>query len=314
MISGKNSGIWKNSGNIERHSEASLIINIILTKSTYIPYAEAAGHSGIAPGDLVVLSADLTRMAMLALRKEGNFDVRIFIEGFQDFLGPEGTLVIPSFNFNLRNNDPYSRIHTLPITGSLAQAALKWTDFQRTANPLHSFLAWGKHAGDLVRLDNKSSFGPGSPFAFFREHHAVMLLADIHIRSAFTFVHHVEEMEQVRYRKMKKINIFLEDEKKHEEYLLFAKKPGWTMEMSGLETLLLEQSVAQKVMINNLFFTKVGLAAAYPVIRHDILQNRAASIARFSGKLYLRDMAKKFLDRLGVYTVADKISHDPGVL
>ncbi|MFO7613698.1 MAG: AAC(3) family N-acetyltransferase [Bacteroidales bacterium] len=314
MISGKNSGTWKNSGNIERHSEASQLIIIILTGSSYIPYAEAAGHSGIAPGDLVVMSADLTRMAMLALRKEGDFDVRIFIEGFQDFLGPEGTLVIPSFNFNLRNNDPYSRIHTLPITGSLAQAVLKWTDFQRTSNPLHSFLAWGKHAGDLVRLDNKSSFGPGSPFAFFRERHAVMLLAGIHIRSAFTFVHHVEEMEQVRYRKMKKIRIFLEDEKKHGDFLLFAKKPGWTMEMSGLETLLLEQSVAQQVSINNLTFTKVDLAAAYPLIRNDIRNNRSAAIARFSPKLYFRDMAKNILARLGVYTVADKISHDPGIL
>jgi len=273
-----------------------------------------AGHTGIEPGSTVVLSADLTRLAMLSLRKEGGFDVRQFIKGFQDYLGPEGTLVIPTFNFNLRNNDHYSRSRTLPITGSLAQEAMKWTDFQRTANPLHSFLAWGRFAGDLVGLDNKSSFGAGSPFAFFRERNAVMLLADIRIRSAFTFVHHVEEMEQVGYRKMRKIRIFLEDENKHDDFLLFAKKPGWTMEMSGLETLLLEQSVAQKVIINNLPFTKVDLAAAYPVIRHDILQNRAANIARFSPKLYFRDMAKNILARLGVYTVADKISHDPGVL
>lgn len=314
MSSGQNSDTGKSSGSTEKSSDRQILIQIILKVSHYIPHGEIACRTGILPGSMVVLSADLTRLAMLSLRNEGNFDAGAFIKGFQDFLGPEGTLVIPSFNFNLRSKDHYSRSRTLPVTGALATETLKENGFLRTQHPLHSFLVWGRHAEDLARLENKSSFGEGSPFDFFHENQAVMLLVDVRLSEAFTFVHHVEEMEKVSYRKMKKIRIFLEDDEKYEDFQLFAKKPGWTMDMGGLETLLLEKSIAVVVYINNLPFTTADLHAAYPVIRNDILHNHSASIACFRPKLYFRDVVKTILAALGVYTLADKISHDPGVL
>jgi aminoglycoside 3-N-acetyltransferase len=287
----------------------------------------------IKPGSLVWVTADVTRLALAGRRLEVGFSIDHFIDCLKQVLGKGGTLVIPSFNFNLKNNDTYYPSQTLPITGALAVAAMKRPEFVRTKNPLHSFLVWGEHAEALAALDNRSSFGNDSPFAFFREHNGIMLLIDTSISAAFTFVHHVEEMEKVRYRRFRrmKINVGREDNRtvgredfKTEgrednrtvgrEVVLFAKKPGWTMDLAGLERILVEKDVARKMLINRIAFTLVDLQAAYPVIKEDIQSNKARNIARFSTGLFLRESAKSMLVTFGIHTLADKISHDQGLL
>ena len=279
----------------------------------------------IQPGSLVLVTADVTRLALAGRRKEVGFDIDHFIDCIKQCLGKGGTLVIPSFNFNLKNNDIYDPRKSLPITGALAVAAMKRPEFIRTKNPIHSFLAWGEHAEALASLDNKSSFSADSPFAYMKEHQAKMLLIDTSISAAFTFVHHVEEMERVKYRKYRRIIINVgqsdnktvrrEDDKTvRREVLLYAKKPGWTMDLGGLEKLLTEKQVATKMLINQVPFTLVDLQSAYPVIKDDINRNKAKNLARFSPELYLREKAKSFLAIFGIHTLADKINHDPGLL
>jgi hypothetical protein len=149
------------------------------------------------------------------------------------------------------------------------------------------------------------------------EHHAKMLLIDTSVSDAFTFVHHVEEMEKVHYRKYKKIGIYIDvntGNPARKDYLLYAKKPGWTMDLAGLETLLTELQIARKMLINQVPFTLVNLHASYPLIKDDINRNQAKNLARFSPELYLREKAKAMFAAFGIHTLADKISHDPGLL
>lgn len=261
-----------------------------------------------------MVTADLTGLAFAARRQGDRFDVNGFIDHLQQRLGKGGTLVIPSYNFNLRDRDRFSLARTAPITGALASEAMKRGDFIRTKNPLHSFLAWGELAGSLAGLDNRSSFGPGSPFDFFLRHKARMLCIGIPVRNALTFVHFVEEADRVPYRKMKKMRIYLEDEGSWQEYMLYAKKKGWTMEMKGLEGDLSLSGVSRTRTINRVPFHWIMLDEAYPVIQRDIRENRCRGIARFSYKLYFRDVARPLLSALGIRTASEKISHGPGLL
>jgi len=280
-------------------------------------YLDMIRQVDIKPGSLVMVTADLTRLALSTRRKEGEFNIALLIDALKQCLGKGGTLIIPSFNFNLHNDEYYNPAKSLPITGALAVAAMKRPEFIRTKNPLHSFLVWGEQAEALAALNNKSSFSADSPFAFMNEHYAKMLLIDTTVSAAFTFVHHVEEMEKVRYRKFRTIGINVEEEAGNtvrKEYLLYAKRPGWTMDLSGLETLLTEKQIARKMLINQVPFTLVELHEAYPVIQKDITRNRSKYIARFSFDLYLREKAKSILSAFGIHTLADKISHDPGLL
>jgi aminoglycoside 3-N-acetyltransferase len=271
----------------------------------------------IKPGSLVMVTADLTRIALAGRRKEIGFSIDHFIDCLKQCLGKGGTLVIPSFNFNLKNNDHFHPLKSLPVTGAIAVAAMNRPDFIRTGNPLHSFLVSGEHAQALASLNNQSSFSADSPFAFMMQHQAKMLLIDTSVSAAFTFVHHVEEMEKVSYRKFKTVRIYVDENPGkpiRKEYLIFAKKPGWTMDLHGLERLLTEQQIAKKMLINQVPFTLVDLHAAYPVIKDDINRNKAKNLARFSPELYLREKAKSILAMFGIHTLADRISHDPGLL
>jgi len=86
------------------------------------------------------------------------------------------------------------------------------------------------------------------------------------------------------------------------------------MDLRGLEKLLIENHVAKKMIINQVAFTLVDLNSAYPLIQEDIRNNRARNLAKFSFDLYLRETAKHVLATFGIHTLADKISHDPGLL
>jgi len=287
-------------------------------------YLELLSRLGIPPGSMLMVTADLTRLAILSRKKSGPFDIDLFISSIQKQLGNEGTLIIPSFNFNLKNNAYYNPAKSIPITGALSSETLKRDDFRRTAHPLHSFLVWGKYADELASLENKSSFDKDSPFAFMKKKNASMLLIDTSITAAFTFVHHVEEMERLKYRKYKKMIINVEEYDKtierkdgktvRREVVLYAKKPGWTMDLAGLEKLLIEKQVAKKMLINQVVFTLVDLNTAYTVIKDDIKLNRARNLAKFSPELFMKEIAKSLLASFGIHTLADRISHDPGLL
>ena len=293
-------------------------------------YLDMIRQLDISPGSLLWVTGDITRLALAGRRLEIGFNVDNFLDTLKQCLGKGGTLVIPSFNFNLRNNDHYSPLKSIPITGALAVAAQKRPEFVRTAHPLHSFLAWGEQAAELAALCNKSSFANDSPFGFFRENGGKMLLIDTSVSDAFTFVHHVEEIEKVKYRRYLKMVINVDEEKRGrgekekrrkgegekrgKEVWLYAKKPGWTMDLSGLEKLFIEENIAKKMKINQVSFTLVDLPASFQVISNDIRKNKAQNIARFSMNLYLRENAKAFLGKFGIHTVTDKISHDPGLL
>lgn len=268
----------------------------------------------LAKGAIIWLTADLTKLTFVARRKEGEFSVRHLLNSFIEQIGPEGTLLIPSFNFNLRSGDHYSSSRTLPVTGSLATEALRSGEFLRTRHPLHSFLVAGRLANELAALKNVSSFGDDSPFHFLHIYQGKMVILGTTVAESFSFVHYIEEKNQVRYRKYKNISIENDDLSLQEDYVFFAKKTGWTMDMAGLEKLLKNVGAVDSGKINEIPYAVVDLAAAFPIVEKDILTNRAGNIARFSLKLYLRDHLKQLLSGTGILTPSEKISHDPGIL
>ena len=274
-----------------------------MDQQPYIPYREIAGKLQIREGDVVLLTSDILRLAMKARKAEKRFSPDAFLESFLEELGPEGTLLIPAYNFDLENGDAFSITKTEPMTGSLAVAAMKMNVFTRTAHPLHSFLVAGKDSGLLSGLINSSSFSNDSPFEYLLRKNALLLFAGTTIGEAMTFTHFVEENEQVRYRRYKKLSVKYTDRKGEaatREYELFAKKAGYTMAMDRLEDIIPER-VINTSMINNIPFISIRSKDAHDIIGRDIRDNNASSIARFSYSLYIRDIIKQGLQRFNLF-------------
>lgn len=269
----------------------------------YIPYRDIAGALKLQEGDIILLTSDILKLAMKARKTEQEFDTTHFLDSFSDVLGSEGNLLIPAYNFDLEDGDAYDIRRTTPMTGALATAALQDESFRRTAHPLHSFLVRGKDAEVLEGMRNISSFGIDSPFAWMQEHNALMVFAGTTVAEAMTFTHFVEESERVWYRKPKKLKIdytAVDGVISKKEFWIYAKKPGWTMQMGELEKLLRPEKM-QHFVINGIDFYSIRCRDAYEIISKDIKENNARSIAGYSLKLYFRDILKSSLKRFNLF-------------
>jgi len=274
-----------------------------MTHGKYIPYREVAAALELHPGDAVLLTSDILKLAMKARKQEKEFSAGQFLGSFSNAVGPEGNLLIPAYNFDLEDGDAFDLLKTAPMTGSLGVAALNNKEFVRTWHPLHSFLVKGKDASALSAMRNSSSFGVDSPFAWMYERNALMVFAGTTPAEAMTFTHFVEETEQVRYRSYRSLSIRYSDadgNASEKVFRIYAKKAGWTMKIDKLVKLF-SSDVLRRYRINGIDFFTIRCRSAYDVISRDIRENNARSIAAFSMKLYFRDILKLWLKRFNLF-------------
>lgn len=281
-----------------------------MNSNNYIPYCNIPEELEICKGDILLISADITKIGLTAKRKENSFDLNRFIDAFIQKIQPEGTLLIPAYNYLLESGDKFDVKNTLPITGAMAVEALKRADFKRTAHPLHSFAVTGRYQEELCNLANKSSFGPDSPFAFLYQKNAKLLLIDLNLQSSLTFTHFVEETEKVKYRFQRNMEINYTDEKGETSlrtYSLYKKYPWITLDFNPLEKII-EPAVIQAKEINGVNYRILDLNKVYTVIKEDIKNNNAKSISKFSLVIFCKSFVKSILKKLNIYSSpSDKI-------
>ena len=267
----------------------------------YTPYLEIPAKLNLQKGDVVVVSSNIIRFAYITQKHESIFDSNLFIEKLQEIIGPEGTLIFHAFNFNLKSGSAFDIKYTKPTTtGALSLAAFKRSDFKRTQNPLHSFLVWGKYADHLIALNNKSSFGADSPFAFFKQYGAKKLSIDLDLVSTLTFTHHVEELEKVNYRYWKKYLINYTDEAgitNWREYFLYGKKLGYENVINPLLPEFIKQNAIEHYKFNTVSFNVIDLEKSYNIIQNDLQNNEGKNIYKFSFKVFIKNSVKEFLRR-----------------
>jgi len=152
--------------------------------------------AGVERGDVVLLHASAKR-TLLKLRCA---DPRILLDTFLDALGPSGTLLLPLFNFDFTYGAPFDIRVTPSQMGALTEAGRLHPRAVRTGQPIYSFAAIGARARDFAEVNNRSGYGPDSPFALLRAMNGKIAVLDLDDQNSMTFYHHVEEMAGVPYR------------------------------------------------------------------------------------------------------------------
>lgn len=253
---------------------------------------------GVAQGDTVMLMADVTRLAWMLRRKGTDFTPALLLDHFLKAVGPSGTILVPTFNHDLVSGDAFDVRHSPTITGALGQAALGHPAFRRTSNALHSFAVAGAGANELLTANEPSSFGPGSPFAFMRDHAAKIVSIDLPVTYALTYIHHVEEIEAVPYRRWREISIRYTDGNGHTAdriFRLYAKRPGHMNSTARLEVLLMEANALHTGQIEGLAYSLVDVTLLHSLLERDIRSSKARSIHEFSWERWLRDGLRPIL-------------------
>lgn len=152
----------------------------------------------LCPGDTVLVHSSIRRTC-----KENNWTPRDVLDSILGVLGPEGTLVLPTFTYDgWCHGDPFDVRTTPSRMGALTEAGRSYPGAVRTGNPMYSFVLIGKRAYELEGLDNRSGYGTTSPFYWLRspQVNGRIAVIDLDEQNSMTYYHHVEEVMRVPYR------------------------------------------------------------------------------------------------------------------
>ena len=254
-------------------------------------YDKIASLFGLSEGDRVYLSSDITKLAFF-FRKELNerFDPVKLLEAFQKAVGEEGTLALPVFSFDFSNNSFYDYRRTKGTTGTLGNTAMLKCGYVRTSHPMHSFAVWGADVEELAGMENIHSFGPDSPFEYFRRNNVKQIMLGTDYEHAMTFVHYVETACNVPYRFAKTFTgIYVgPDGKESERSFEYAARRldvGTVERFNRIGEILEEKGISRKISSGEIpdYLSHITmLGDSYPVIEDDILNNLCRNIYDFS--------------------------------
>jgi aminopeptidase-like protein/aminoglycoside N3'-acetyltransferase len=156
----------------------------------------------INKGDIILLHSDVKKTCWLLKDFFSSYEsvINFVIDSFLEALGEEGTLLIPTFNWDFCKGKPFDYKNSPAQTGLLPQIALQRKDFKRTKHPIYSFAVKGKLEDVFLSCDNISSFGIDSPFGLLWKLNGKIFLWDVNYQKSFTFAHFVEQIRNVSYR------------------------------------------------------------------------------------------------------------------
>jgi len=127
-------------------------------------------------------------------------------------LGPDGTLIMPTFNFDFNQGKPWDVRKTRSKMGALTEVVRMDPRAKRVFHPFYSFAVLGKHAEMLGSLRYKSAYERNSVFGKLRDLDGKIMVIGLSYNNSMTFFHHIEQMEGVDYRFLKQFTGEVTDE------------------------------------------------------------------------------------------------------
>lgn len=256
----------------------------------YVKLRDIAGHLDIGRGDTLLISSDMKRLLFQCLEYGDDTDLNVFLESLMDAVGSEGTILLPTFNWDFCKGIAFDYRRTPCRTGSLGKIALKRADYVRTKHPIYSFAVWGRDAAGLYEMNNRDSFGQDSPFAYMKEVRAKNLFIDVSYQDSFTYAHYTEEWEgNVSYRYVKDFTAGYVDERGREDvrtYSMFVRDLDKNVHVmiDPMEPQFIQQGAQKSYRINQTDFRLLDLGRAYEAMRDDILYNRSRKLCTYDGQ------------------------------
>ncbi|MBT3713018.1 MAG: AAC(3) family N-acetyltransferase [Anaerolineae bacterium] len=125
------------------------------------------------------------------------------IDALLEVLGEEGTLLMPTFNFDFCKGADWDVRETPSQMGFMTSLVRTDPRAKRVFHPIYSFAVIGKYAEDFGNLRYKSSYAKISAFGKLRELDGKIMVVGLSYNDSMTFFHHIEEMEGVDYRYLK---------------------------------------------------------------------------------------------------------------
>jgi aminoglycoside 3-N-acetyltransferase len=259
-------------------------------------YQELVDSFGVSQNDILLISSDITNLAKHFKSSGEAFNVNTFIDTLQESM-PSGTIIIPAYTDNLRNGDVFDYKKSKPTTGALSNRIGRRKDFTRTFDPIHSVYVWGSHKEEIVGLSDETAFGEKSIFGFLAKENTKFVFIDVDLQNSFTFVHYLEQKENVSYRKFYPLEIQIKNEDIVAPKLIqfHTKKIGVSTNLYPLQKFLLDNKF---LLEKEVCGARIQLSSADAMTNGvKACQNKGIKLYKFEIGLAAKQIVKRILGK-----------------
>ena len=156
---------------------------------------DAFTRVGVPYGGILMVHSSLSSIGHV----EGGAET--VVDALLKALGPDGTLVMPAFTYQLANDlefvfDP---MRTPSLMGAISEAARRWPNAYRSIHPRHSVSAIGPLAVSIASAGNSSAWDSESPMAQVIQRNGMFMMLGVPYVN-LTALHVCEVELGVRYR------------------------------------------------------------------------------------------------------------------
>jgi aminoglycoside N3'-acetyltransferase len=152
---------------------------------------------GFNPGATVMVHSSFSHVR----RRVPDISPKSLIVLLQDLVGPEGTLLMPTFPFQGSQGDYADENRRFDVQSAPSKVGILTEVFRQTRgvvrskHPTHPVAAWGRNANEIVSTHHLGpTFGVTSPFYRLREFDGIVVGLGTRYRYAFTIGHVIEEL------------------------------------------------------------------------------------------------------------------------
>ena len=261
-----------------------------MTSDGYVKLKDMPGYFGLSRGDSVWIASDVKQLLYSCIEHEDDTDFNVLIDSVIDIIGPEGTILIPTFNWDFCKGKAFDIRKSPSQTGSIGKVALKRNDFKRTQHPIYSFAVWGSGAEELASMENRSSFGADGPFAWCRYHDTKNVFIDVECQHSYTFVHYVEEMIGVPYRYLKNFTAEYIDEdgnKSTRTYCMHVRDLSAEIFVTiyPYEEDFVKAGASRRYEVNGIPMKTIDMAKTYDIIADDVRDHKSSKLCDYTLKI-----------------------------
>lgn len=149
-------------------------------------------------GDVVFSHSNIGFFGRLEGARIGAEICATLAEGILKRIGPNGTLVVPTFTYSFSGGEVFDVENSASKMGGFAEWVRRQSEARRSADPFYSVAALGARADEMIKNAPENSFGPGSFFDRFTSAGGKIL--NMNFDAGSTLIHYAERELRVPYR------------------------------------------------------------------------------------------------------------------
>lgn len=152
----------------------------------------------VEPGDVLFMHSNIGFFGRM--EGAGSMDdiCATFAEALLERLGPNGTLVVPTFTYSFPKGEIFDPVKSSSAMGAFSEWVRQHPEAQRSVDPSYSVAALGARALELTEQVGQNSFGQGCFFERFDRLNGTVL--NLNFDAGSTYLHYIERKMGVPYR------------------------------------------------------------------------------------------------------------------